>query len=154
MAGLAAARRHHPATPYPRALQRLADQLAGPLPATWRPAPIDALAWCSATAAASWLTPAGRRAVTELVASRVPHAAGHTAPGAPHDRLDLEWMAGEHATFDTIARRLWGVPIHAPFLDTAVAAACLAIPPFERARPGSTSRSRGPGWPTWCPTGC
>ncbi|MFF4484561.1 asparagine synthase-related protein [Streptomyces sp. NPDC021218] len=124
------------ATSYPRALQRLADRLAEPFPAAWRPAPVDALAWCSATAAARWLTPAGRHAVTELIASRVPHAAGHTAPGALHDRLDLEWMASEHATFDTIARQMWGVPIHAPFLDTAVAAACLAIPPFERARPG------------------
>nr|WTB11980.1 asparagine synthase-related protein [Streptomyces antimycoticus] len=124
------------ATSYSRALERLADRFAEPFPAAWRPAPADALAWCSATAAARWLTPAGRRAVSQLVGSRVPHAAGHTAPGALHDRLDLEWMAGEHATFDAIARQLWGVPIHAPFLDTAVAAACLAIPPFERARPG------------------
>ncbi|MER7791128.1 asparagine synthase-related protein [Streptomyces sp. NPDC097640] len=124
------------ATSYPCALQRLADRLAEPFPAVWRPAPVDALAWCSATAAARWLTPAGRRAVADLVTSRVPRAAGHTAPGALHDRLDLEWMAGEHATFDAIARQLWGVPIHAPFLDTTVTAACLAIPPFERTRPG------------------
>ncbi|MFD0492703.1 asparagine synthase-related protein [Streptomyces rhizosphaericus] len=86
--------------------------------------------------AARWLTSAGRRAVSQLVAARVPHAVRHTAPGALHDRLDLEWMAAEHATFDAIARQRWGVPIHAPFLDTAVAATRLAIPPFERARPG------------------
>ncbi|WP_168220692.1 asparagine synthase [Streptomyces sp. RFCAC02] len=123
-------------TPYPRALEHLAARIAVPLPDRWRPGASDALAWCSATAAARWLTPAGRRAVADLVASRVPHAAAHTRPGALHDRLDLEWMAGEHATFDSIARQLWGVGVHAPFLDTAVTDACLSIPTFERARPG------------------
>ena len=67
-------------TSYPRALERLAHRIADPLPATWRPPEVDLLAWCSPTAAARWLTPAGRAAVAELVASRVPHAAGHTAP--------------------------------------------------------------------------
>ncbi|MFE2938487.1 asparagine synthase-related protein [Streptomyces sp. NPDC059255] len=122
-------------TPYSRALQHLGDRFTKPLPTAWRPAPVDALAWCSATASARWLTPAGRRAVAGLVTGRTPHSAGHSSPGALHDRLDLEWMAGEHATFDAIARQQWGVPIHAPFLDTAVTTACLAIPTFERAQP-------------------
>lgn len=45
-------------------------------------------------------------------------------------------MAAEHATFDAIARQRWGVAVHAPFLDTTIAAVCMAIPTFERARPG------------------
>ncbi|WP_424893429.1 asparagine synthase-related protein [Streptomyces sp. XH2] len=125
------------ATPYPRALARLADRMtATPLPDDWRPAPEDALAWCSATAGARWLTAAGRQAVADRVAARVPDAGAYRAPGALHDRLDLEWMAAEHATFDTIARQLWHLPIHAPFLDSAVADACLSIPSYQRARPG------------------
>lgn len=124
------------ASSYPRALEHLARRIAEPFPAAWRPAPAEALAWCSATAAARWLTPAGRRAVADLVASRVPGAAAHTAPAALHDRLELEWMGAEHATFDAIARQRWGIAIHAPFLDTAVVEACMAIPSFERVRPG------------------
>jgi asparagine synthase (glutamine-hydrolysing) len=123
-------------TSCPRALERLADRITEPMPDAWRPDPVGALAWCSVTASARWLTPAGRRAIAGLVASRVPEAAAYTRPAALHDRLGLEWMGAEHATFDAIARRQWGVPVHAPFLDTAVASACLAIPSYERVRPG------------------
>ncbi|MGW7517810.1 asparagine synthase-related protein [Streptomyces sp. NPDC054796] len=123
-------------TSYPRALGRLADQLGSALPAAWRPGPETDLGWCGTTAAARWLTPAGRRAVAELVGSGAAHAAGWARPAELHDRLALEWMAAEHATFDALARQRWGVPIHAPFLDTAVVETCFAIPPYERVQPG------------------
>jgi asparagine synthase (glutamine-hydrolysing) len=123
-------------TSYPRALELLAARIAGPLAHVWRPTAVDALAWCAPTAGARWLTPAGRTAVADLVASRIPHAGEYAGPAALHDRLDLEWMAAEHATFDAIARQRWGVPVHAPFLDTPVVAACMAVPPYERAQPG------------------
>lgn len=124
------------ATSYPRALERLASRVAQPLPTVWRPPAVDALAWCGPTAGARWLTLAGRTAVAELVGARATSPVAAGGPGALHDRLDLEWMAAEHATFDAIARQLWGIPVHAPFLDTAVTEAAMAIEPFDRARPG------------------
>ncbi|MFE5853442.1 asparagine synthase-related protein [Streptomyces sp. NPDC056500] len=57
-------------------------------------------------------------------------------PAVLHDRLDLEFMAGSHAMFDTIARQQWNVPIHAPLLDTPVIDACHAIPSHQRVQDG------------------
>ncbi|MEV4975378.1 asparagine synthase-related protein [Streptomyces scopuliridis] len=125
------------ATSYPRALDSLARTIAGPRPlAVQRAARWENLAWCGISPAAGWLTGAGRRAVADLVDARAQAAGPHAAPAALHDRLNLEFMAGSHAGYDAIARQLWGVPVHAPFLDTAVVSACLAIPSYDRTREG------------------
>ncbi|MEV7422890.1 asparagine synthase-related protein [Streptomyces sp. NPDC091212] len=125
-------------TSYPRALDALARTIAGPRPlAVQRAARWENLAWCGISASAGWLTGAGRRAVADLVDARAQAADPHTTPAALHDRLNLEFMAGSHAGYDAIARQRWDVPIHAPFLDTSVVSACLAIPSYDRIREGT-----------------
>ncbi|CAK7288455.1 asparagine synthase-related protein [Streptomyces misionensis] len=131
-----AARTH--ATSYPQALTALAEELSGPGP-LWRPAlmPVtQMLSWCGMTGAAPWLTRAARTAVADLVAARAETADAHAGPGQVHERLALEVMGDGHATYDAIARQLWGIPVHAPFLDTPVVDVCHAIPGWQRARPG------------------
>ncbi|MFF2026728.1 albusnodin/ikarugamycin family macrolactam cyclase [Streptomyces sp. NPDC058171] len=124
-------------TSYPRALERLAATVGGAAPLmVRRSARWEDLAWCSLTAAAQWLTPAGRRAVAELVEARAQAADPAATPAALHDRLDLEFMAGSHAMYDAIARQELGVAVHAPFLDTAVVDACHSVPSFQRMKAG------------------
>ncbi|QCX82221.1 Asparagine synthase (plasmid) [Streptomyces sp. YIM 121038] len=123
---------------YPQALDTLASLLDRP-GALHRPGwapPSEALSWCGITAAAAWLTPTGRRLVAELVGATAASADPRTAPGALHERLALEYMGAGHASYDQIARQQWSLPIHAPLLDTPVVDACLAIPGYERSRPG------------------
>ncbi|MCU4750257.1 albusnodin/ikarugamycin family macrolactam cyclase [Streptomyces sp. G-5] len=120
---------------YPQALAVLADRLSRNA-GTWSKPPGEMLSWCGATAPARWLTRAGRAAVAELVAARAATADPHAGPGQVHQRLALELMGDGHATYDAIARRLWGIPIHAPFLDSQVVDAAHAIPGWERGRPG------------------
>ncbi|MFD8970165.1 asparagine synthase-related protein [Streptomyces sp. NPDC059568] len=125
------------ATGYPRALDRLARTVAGPAPLNaQRAARWQDLAWCALGSAGGWLTGTGRRAVAELIEARAHMADPHATPAALHDRQALEFMAGSHAMFDSIARQKWGVPIHAPFLDTQVVDACLGIPGYQRVREG------------------
>ncbi|MEU2358874.1 asparagine synthase-related protein [Streptomyces misionensis] len=94
------------------------------------------LSWCGMTGAAPWLTRTARTAVADLVAARAETADAHAGPGQVHERLALEMMGHGHATYDAIARQLWGVPVHAPFLDTPLVDVCHAIPGWQRARPG------------------
>ncbi|MFL4910743.1 asparagine synthase-related protein [Streptomyces sp. MMS24-I2-30] len=126
------------ATSHPRALTVLAEALNGPtgLSHPGGAASTEMLAWCGTTASAPWLTGAGRAAVAELVGARAEVADPHAGPGQVHERLALELMGDGHATYDAIARRLWGLPVHAPFLDTAVVDASHAIPGWQRMRPG------------------
>ncbi|MFD8148794.1 asparagine synthase-related protein [Streptomyces sp. NPDC059708] len=126
------------ATGYPQALAVLAEALNGPEPLRhpgWTPA-AEMLSWCGTTAPAPWLTRAGRAAVADLVAARAEAADPDAAPGRLHERLALELMGDGHATYDTIARRLWGLPVHAPLLDTPIVDICHAIPGWQRHRPG------------------
>jgi len=124
-------------TRYPKALAALATRLGDGSPLTASAAqPWEMLAWCGTTPAAPWLTRAGRDALANLVDARAQHADPSTAPGQLHERLALEAMGDGHATFDEIARHEWGVPVHAPFLDTAVVDICHAIPGWERRRAG------------------
>ncbi|MFD9418732.1 asparagine synthase-related protein [Streptomyces goshikiensis] len=123
---------------YPRALSSLATMVAGPspLPGGGQSPPWEALDWCGLSPAASWLTRDGRTALAALLdedAGR-PHP-GH-GPGALHERLALERMGEEHATYDQIADQSWGMPVHAPYLDTAVVSICHAIPGWERRTDG------------------
>ncbi|WP_369253741.1 asparagine synthase-related protein [Streptomyces sp. R35] len=121
-----------------QALRVLAELLDGPAVLRhpgWAP-PREMMSWCGITAAATWLTRAGRTLVAELVTSRADGADPHVSPGVLHERLALEFMGAGHATFDQIARQQWHLPVHAPFLDTAVVDACLAIPGYERLQPG------------------
>ncbi|HEY8985465.1 MAG TPA: asparagine synthase-related protein [Streptomyces sp.] len=127
------------ATSHPQALRMLADTLDGPQPLD-RPAGApqarEMLTWCGTTASAPWLTRAGRAAVADLVADRAETADPDVAPGQVHERLALELMGDGHATYDAIARQLWSVPLHAPFLDNGVIDAGHAVPGWERHRPG------------------
>jgi len=119
-------------------LRRLSELIDGPGVLDhpgWVP-PWEMLSWCGITAAAAWLTRAGRTLVAELVAARADGADPHARPGILHEHLALEYMGAGHATFDQIARQQWHLPVHAPLLDTPVVDACLAIPGYERFRPG------------------
>ncbi|MFE7462580.1 asparagine synthase-related protein [Streptomyces sp. NPDC057499] len=123
---------------YPQALTALAQMLDGPRD-LHRPAltpPWETLRWCGVTSSAPWLTRSGRSAVADLVAHRAAEADPLTTPGAVHERLALEVMGDGHATYDQIVRQQWGLPLHAPFLDTPVVDVCHAIPGWERNRPG------------------
>ncbi|MFH8635474.1 asparagine synthase-related protein [Streptomyces goshikiensis] len=120
-------------TTYPQALTRLTEELEGRSPLPRRPGP---MAWCGATAAAAWLTAGGRSAVANLVDDAARRADPDTRPGVLHERLALQRMGEEHATFDDIARQRWGLPIHAPYLDNLVVDVCHAVPGWERSRLG------------------
>ncbi len=124
---------HTAATHYPTALTHLSHDLdAGSQPPERR----EKLAWCGMPPAARWLTAAGRRVVADVVGERIGAADPEVTPAALHDRLALEWMAASHAMFDAIARQQWGVPVHAPFLDTAIVTPARSIPAYQRMEPG------------------
>ncbi|MFP1629845.1 asparagine synthase-related protein [Streptomyces sp. 5K101] len=125
-------------TPQPRALQRLAARLrrTGSRSGAAFLQPAQLLAWCGTLPAADWLAPGGRRLVADLIDARAATADPDALPGATHERLALERMAEEQATYDQITRQLWKLPMHAPYLDTPVVDACLAVPGWERWAPG------------------
>ncbi|MFG3310291.1 albusnodin/ikarugamycin family macrolactam cyclase [Streptomyces wuyuanensis] len=122
----------------PHALAGLAAQLRGRAPDTGRGflQPAELLAWCGLLPSASWLTPAGRHTVARLVDEQTAAADPDALPGEVHERAALERMGEEHATYDQIARQLWGLPVHAPYLDSLVVDACLAVPGWQRWVPG------------------
>ncbi|MFD3997154.1 asparagine synthase-related protein [Streptomyces sp. NPDC058583] len=125
-------------TTMPEALAGLAAELASP--ASGGPGaflqPRELLQWCGTLPAAHWLTPDGRRAVSDIVAARAHAVTPETPPWLESERIALERMGEEHATYDQISRQLWDLPIHAPYLDTPVVDACLAVPSWQRWVPG------------------
>ncbi|MFJ5105172.1 asparagine synthase-related protein [Streptomyces sp. NPDC088554] len=121
---------------YPAALARLARTiLDGPAP-RGLPDAADVARWCGPLSAARWLTPGGRTALADFISSRVQTADPAVGPGALRERLALEATGIEHANLDILARALWGLPVHAPFLDTRIVDVCQAVPAWERRRPG------------------
>lgn len=125
-------------TTYPRALALLAAEHRGQRPLAERAylQPQELLVWGGPLASAGWLTIAGRRAVADNVDQAAQVAEAGQRPGAEHERIALERMGQEHATYDQIARQRWSLPIHAPYLDGPVVDACLAVPGWERWVPG------------------
>ncbi|MFV0131658.1 asparagine synthase-related protein [Streptomyces sp. HMX112] len=125
-------------TPQARALDTLATALIEPAPlsASAYLRPTELLAWCGPLSSADWLSGAGRRAVAQVVTARAGATLAGALPGAEHERMALERMGEEHATYDQIARQRWGLPMHAPYLDAPVVDACLAVPGWERWAPG------------------
>ncbi|MEU6756006.1 asparagine synthase-related protein [Streptomyces sp. NPDC046685] len=122
---------------HPQALAVLADNvLSGPSPENFLPDPADAARWCGRLPAAAWLTAAGRTALASLVGARAATADPAVGPGALRERLALEATGAEHANQDTVARALWRLPLHAPFLDTRIVDVCHAVPAWERRRSG------------------
>ncbi|MEE1798093.1 asparagine synthase-related protein [Streptomyces sp. JV176] len=123
-----------------RALAELATALSGPhTPAGAfdpRTRSEQLLSWCGTLPSAAWLTGGGRRAVAELLTAQADQADTVTLPGAEHERIALERMGEEHATYDQISRQRWNLPLHAPYLDTPVVDACLAVPGWIRRPPG------------------
>ncbi|MCY0961632.1 asparagine synthase-related protein [Streptomyces sp. H27-H5] len=125
-------------TTYPQALSAMARTLAGPstLPGGGHSPAWEAMDWCSLSPVASWLTPDGRTALAGLLGEDAGRVHPERGPGALHERLALERMGEEHATYDQIADQSWGIPIHAPYLDTAVVNVCHAIPGWQRRHVG------------------
>ncbi|MCQ8836185.1 albusnodin/ikarugamycin family macrolactam cyclase [Streptomyces malaysiensis] len=123
-------------TTRPRALSSLATTISGRQhpsgAADARARAVELLSWCGALPSAAWLTDSGRRAVAELLTGQADQADPAALPGADHERIALEQMGEEHATYDQISHQLWGLPIHAPYLDTPVVDACLAVSGWER----------------------
>ncbi|MFF3431447.1 asparagine synthase-related protein [Streptomyces sp. NPDC002602] len=127
----AAGRRTHP-----KALADLADTvLAAPAP-PGLPDAADVARWCGRLSTDRWLTPAGRAALAGFIGARAQSADPTIGPGALRERLALEATGSEHANLDTVTRTLWGLPMHAPFLDTRIVDICHAVPAWERRRPG------------------
>ncbi|MER7514006.1 asparagine synthase-related protein [Streptomyces lavendulae] len=126
------------AEPYPTAVAALADLMGGTsaLAPSRRRAPEDLLAWCSPLASAAWLTPAGRTSTASVLAGQAAVAASSERPGLLRERISLERMGEEHATYDQISRQMWALPIHAPFLDNTVVDVCHAVPGWERSMAG------------------
>ncbi|MBU7598946.1 hypothetical protein JGS22_015325 [Streptomyces sp. P38-E01] len=123
------------ATPYPHALEKLADQVtAGQTDGLSGAARI--LTWCGTGSALPWLTQLGRSLVAGLVGSRAASADRRETPGRLHERLALELMGDGHSTFDQVSRTLWDLPVHAPLLDNRVVDLCHAIPGWQRSQPG------------------
>ncbi|MER5638104.1 asparagine synthase-related protein [Kitasatospora sp. NPDC002227] len=121
---------------YPKALARLADTvLTGSAPRAL-PDAADAARWCGMLPSARWLTPAGRTAVADLFGARAEAADPDVGPGALRERLALEATGAEFANSDTLTRALFGLPLHAPFLDTRIVDISHAVPPWERRIPG------------------
>ncbi|MFB7126161.1 asparagine synthase-related protein [Kitasatospora sp. NPDC056273] len=122
-------------TPYGHALDALADTICGraPLDRSQLVAPWESLSWCGTLPAAAWLTRDGRAQVAALLTTP---PGSETGPAQLHERLFLERMGEEHATYDQIARQLFQVPIHAPYLDNQVVDVCHAVPGWQRRVPG------------------
>ncbi|OEJ20934.1 asparagine synthase-related protein [Streptomyces subrutilus] len=121
---------------YPKALARLVGAvLDGPAPRVF-PDAADVARWCGRLSAARWLTPTGRTALADLIGARAQSADPTVGPGTLRERLALEATGIEHANLDALARALWGLPVHAPFLDTRVVDIGQAVPAWERRRPG------------------
>ncbi|MFD4224666.1 asparagine synthase-related protein [Streptomyces griseus] len=121
---------------HPKALSVLAAAvLDHPAPRVL-PDAADAARWCGQLGAARWLTPGGRTALARFIGARAQSADPTTGPGALRERLALEATGAEYANLDTLSRARWGLPVHAPFLDTRVVDICLAVPLWERRHPG------------------
>ncbi|MFJ9188570.1 asparagine synthase-related protein [Streptomyces anulatus] len=121
---------------HPKALAHLAAAVLDQPAPRMLPDAADAARWCGRLSAARWLTPGGRTALAGFIGARAQSADPTTGPGALRERLALEATGAEHANLDTLARARWGLPVHAPFLDTRVVDICLAVPAWERRRPG------------------
>lgn len=121
---------------YPKALARLADTVLGSPAPQGLPDAADVARWCGPLSAGRWLTPDGRTAVAGLLGARAQVADPAIGPGALRERLALEATGTEFANLDTLTRALFGLPVHAPFLDTRIIDVCHAVPAWERRRPG------------------
>ncbi|MFD8978710.1 asparagine synthase-related protein [Streptomyces sp. NPDC059564] len=122
-------------TTYEQALASLSNHIKGAAPEP-QPAPAGSLAWCGTLPSAAWLTGDGGTALALLLAGQAVTSGPEPLPGGLHERLYLERMGEEHGTYDQISRQLWGLPIHAPYLDNAVVDVCHAVPGWERSVPG------------------
>ncbi|MFF9795451.1 asparagine synthase-related protein [Streptomyces bacillaris] len=121
---------------HPRALADLADTvLTGRAPRAL-PDVADAARWCGRLSAARWLTKPGRTALADLIGARAAVADPAVGPGELRERLALEATGSEYAALDCFTRALWGLPMHAPYLDTRIVDISHAVPAWERRRPG------------------
>lgn len=118
-------------------LHRLAAELNNP---SGRPADWPALIswWPPTGEAAGWLTPRMRRCIAEIAAD--PATARTIPAGAgPADLAALTDLrrSGEAQRHLRELARPSGLPVHAPFLDSAVIRAALSVPAATRADPWS-----------------
>lgn len=120
---------------HPKALGTLAATVLDHRALRVLPDAADTARWCGRLSAARWLTPGGRTALADFIGARAHSADPATGPGALRERLALEATGAEHANLDTLSRARWGLPLHAPFLDTRVVGICLAVPAWERHHP-------------------
>ncbi|MGW9211092.1 asparagine synthase-related protein [Embleya sp. NPDC055664] len=130
-------------TTFPQALDRLAEVFAGSGRVDTGPA--AAIAWCSAAPTAVWTTPEMRHrlavslrrlAAESVVSAGSVVAADPAVHGRPGDRA--AWVAVRRAAerqraYQQLAERV-GVRVQAPYLDTAVVRAGLALPAWARDR--------------------
>ncbi|MDI3405947.1 albusnodin/ikarugamycin family macrolactam cyclase [Streptomyces cavernicola] len=119
-------------TTHARALQHLAYDLAA-RPGRRRPESQARLHWIRASGASAWLTPDARRCLSLRAASA---AEGCSIPSSETSRHRAWAELHEFGTYEAELRNQShgvGLPHHAPFLDSAVVRAAMAIPVRERA---------------------
>ncbi|MGC0418545.1 albusnodin/ikarugamycin family macrolactam cyclase [Embleya sp. AB8] len=130
-------------TTFPQALDQLAEVFAGSGRADAGPA--AAMAWCTAAPTAAWTTPEMRRRLAvslrrlageSVISAGSVVAADPAVHGRPGDRA--AWVAVRRAAerqraYQQLAERT-GVRVQAPYLDTAVVRAGMALPAWARDR--------------------
>lgn len=122
----------------PRALKRVAVELqqGASTPGSWT----DAISWWPPCGeATSWLTSGIRQRLADIAgdpetASAIPEGA---TPADLAALTDLRRSAEAQLHLRELGRRLFGLAVHAPFLDSAVIRAATSIPAAERADPWS-----------------
>ncbi|WP_206796486.1 lasso peptide isopeptide bond-forming cyclase [Amycolatopsis sp. MtRt-6] len=85
---------------------------------------------------AQWLTPAARRSLAAHIRDTADHLPGDDALEAG-DVVTLELLRQQTLTLRTVRAvgAEFGIDVHAPFMDTEVVRACLALPARRRADP-------------------
>ncbi|MGH8904431.1 MAG: albusnodin/ikarugamycin family macrolactam cyclase [Egibacteraceae bacterium] len=118
------------------ALDALADTLAAPETAPVEPSAWETLiAWYPDQPAAGWYPRTARRLVAELAYAAADRAANGSLGCGDCAGLMAVQSNGRTTRSDVqLAERL-GVPLHNPYLDSAVVRACLSVPATARTSP-------------------
>lgn len=106
----------------------------------------DHLTWCALSPAAAWATRLTRRDLADRLEETAETLRGQRRATADTTALrDVRWNGGSSRSFSHLADH-FGVPVHVPFLDNQVVAACMSVsvadPYHRRCGQTATGRSR------------
>ncbi|ARQ69193.1 asparagine synthase-related protein [Streptomyces marincola] len=134
----------------PQALHMAADQVL----AARLAAPSPGWSWVHLSAAAAWLTPTGRKAVSARLRQAAEAASAAELPGVFDDWAALHATAAECRAHHSLYTALGVNPTH-PFLDNTVVSAAFDIPAHRRhvsGRPKALLGTARPQLPHWLTT--